>query len=303
MAKTSLNPFRLLSDAWAFLRSQPALYSVLLWFLMVPVVLMDILEEYWPHGDTEQLEQISMVAFGFAQLVLTVVLFWGLACALLVGRRMVLSRAGRARTSFRSVRRESIKLIVPLFFTSVLRAVITLEWALLAIIPAILFVMASPLCREVPTIVLNGIQTITIIDVSHLILVRCQPLLLMPLLLIPAGIYQLRTVFFGIVIASENLRYRDALRRSKAMVRGKFWVVLGVTAVLCFVIFAPAALLSIGVDLLQPQVVPDVPVLSGIVNDVVFSFAGLLFTLSLVAFYGKLRKAAGRVEEVVPELE
>ncbi len=312
MAKssTSTNPFRLLREAWAFLRSQPALLHVLLWLMIAPLVAFDALTLYWPQSDVESIRQIGSVGYGLASLLFIVTTFWGLACVLLVGRRMVINRAGRSRTSFRSVRREASALIFPLFFTSLLRSIVTIEWALLALIPGIFAVTALPECRATFSPVLSAIAVFTSTG-SHAalaaavppFLIRCWPALIAIPLLIPAGIYQIRTAFFGVIVVSENLRYRDALRRSREAVRGKFWKTLWVLAVLAVSIFVPVSVLSGTADAIGKAVLPEWEIIGTVINDVLYASAGLLFTLSLVAFYGKLRKAAGRVQEVVPDIE
>lgn len=308
--RSSLNPFKLLSEAWSFLRKQPALFYVLLWLLIVPAILLDAMDIYWPESDVESVRQIGMMGFVLAQIVLVFLFFWGYASVLLVGRRMVKSMAGRSRTSFRSVRRESMRIIIPLFFTSLLREIITIEWSFLAAIPAAIFLFGSQACRatfsplisEFGVFINTGLPDV-LSPVMHAFAARCSPLFLTLPLLIPAAIYQIRTAFFGMVVASENLRYRDALRRSRDVARGKTWTVLGVIIVLAILLYLPSGILSYAVARLQAVAVPNIVFVSAIADDIVYGVATLLFILSLTAFYGKLRKEKGRVEEVVPDVE
>lgn len=308
MRNSSLNPLRLLAEAWAFLRSQPALTNVFLWLLLAPVLLMDLLNEYWPEGDTDAVRQIGNVGFLLATLLFVVVSYWGLASVLLVARRMVIHRAGRSRTSFKAVRRGSIRMILPLFFTSLLRTIVTIEWSLLAALPALLFVLGSQPCRATlsPLIsaagtILNGGTADPFNVFVAQFLQRCGPMFFALPLLIPAAIYQLRTVFFAVVVTSEDLRYRDALRRSRSIVRGRTWQVLWVLLALGVILFVPVTIAGGIAQFLQTAFLPDLPILSALLYDVLYAGAGFLFLLSLVAFYGKLRKEKGRVEEVVPE--
>ena len=310
MAKnlSSINPLRLIRDSWSFLRSQPALLHVLVWFLIVPAVLLDLMDVYWPVSDNESVRQIGTMGFVLAQIVLAFLFFWGFASILLVGRRMVTSRAGRSRTSFRSVRRESMRIIVPLFFTSLLRGIITIEWSLLAGIPAMLFLLTSQSCRAEFSPMISAIGvfintgTVDFLDpVVRQFPLRCGPLFLTLPLLIPAAIYQIRSAFFGMIIASEGFRYRDALRRSRNVVRGKTWTVFFVIVFLAILLYLPSSLLSYAVVRLQETAAPDILLLSAIADDIVYGIATLLFILALTAFYGKLRKETGRVEEVVPD--
>src|SRR3990167_8754996 len=132
---------------------------------------------------------------------------------------------------------------------------------------------------------------------------RCGPLFLTIPLLLPAVIYQIRTVFFGVIITSENVRYRDALRRSRDIVRGKTWRVPFVILALALLLYIPSRVLTVVVGLLQQTAAPDIVLISAIADDIVYAIATLLFLLTLTAFYGKLSKEKGRVEEVVPEEE
>ncbi len=305
---SSTNPLRLLGDAWTFLWKQPALFHVLLWFLVLPMVLMDVMTEYWPESEALSIEQIGNVGYVLAGIIFVVVTYWGFASVLLVGRRMVVNRAGRSRTSFRSVRRESARLIFPLFFTSLLRSIVILEWTLLAIIPAILFLLGSQECRASVSPILSALGTFFETGTSSALpivlpsfLQSCGLLFLTLPLLIPMIIYQLRTVFFGVVLASEDLRYRDALRRSRIIVKGRTWRVLWVLLVLCVVIFLPASVINFGFSALQEAQLRDLPIIGVIIGDILYGIAGLIFTLALIAFYGKLKKAAGRVEQVIPD--
>lgn len=202
-----------------------------------------------------------------------------------------------------------MRIIVPLFFTSLLREIIIIEWSLLAAIPATLFLLSSQACRatfsplisEIGTLMNTG--TFGFLDpVLRQLPLRCGPLLLVIPLLIPAVIYQIRTVFFSMVIASEGLRYRDALRRSRNVVRGKTWTVFFVTLALTLLIYIPPTILSYGSAWLQKTAAPDFILLSTIIDNILFAVATLLFILAMTAFYGKLKKEAGRVEEIVPDV-
>ncbi|MBI2636167.1 hypothetical protein HYW84_02460 [Candidatus Peregrinibacteria bacterium] len=310
MQSISINPFRLLSESWRFLLKQPALLSVLFWLLIAPAVLLDMVRLYWPESDIESVRRIGTTGFIVAQVVLAFLFFWGFASVLLVGRRMVKSMAGRSRTSFRSVRRESLRMIFPLFFTSLLRAIVTLEWAFLAAIPAMMFLLGSQTCRATVSPFISAFGTfvntgtIGFLDpVLRKIPMRCGPLLIALPLLLPAAVYQIRTAFFGVIVVSENLLYRDALRRSRDIVRGRTWSVLMTILVMAVSLYAPSVILSFAVGALLQTASPDAVLFGAVAKDIVYAVATLLFILALTAFYGKLRREAGRVEEVVPEME
>ncbi len=304
----STNPFRLLAESWDFLFSQPALFHVLVWLLIVPGILLDLIDLYWPESSDASIQQIGMMGYGLAQFLLAFLFFWGYASVLLVGRRMVKSKAGRSRTSFKAVRRESLRTIIPLFFTGLLRAIITLEWMFLAAIPGLLFLLGSQECRATVSPLISALGVfantgaIGFIDpILRQLPMRCGALLLTIPLLLPAVIYQIRTAFFAVVITAESLRYRDALHRSRNIVRGKTWRVPFVILVLALLLYVPSGILSFVVSLLQQTAAPSVVIVSAIADDIVYAIATLLFLLTLTAFYGKLSKEKGRVEEVVPE--
>ena len=312
MAKSShsLHPVRLLGDSWTFLRKQPALVQVLLWFLIAPMVVLDLLDAYWPESAVESSRQIGQMGYGLAQLVMGFLGFWGFCCVLLVGRRMVINRAGRSRTSFTSVRREALRLIIPVFVTSLLRSFMTFYWSLLYILAALAFVFVYAPCHEA---ILSGVRPLlhaldaADMGMSQSILQHmfreCDVVFLLLPLLIPSLIYQLRTVFFAAIVASDNLRYRDALRRSRAVVRGRSWRVLWILAALTVMLFVPVQIVSVLISQIQQVAAPQLRIISAVADDVLYACSGLLFTLGLIALYGKLRKEKGRVEEVVPEME
>lgn len=310
MQSPSINPFSLLSESWRFLLKQPALLRVLFWLLIAPAVLLDMVRLYWPESDIESVRKIGTTGFIVAQVVLAFLFFWGFASVLLVGRRMVKSMAGRSRTSFRSVRHESLRMILPLFFTSLLRAIVTLELAFLAAIPAMMFLLGSQTCEATVSPFISAFGTfvntgtVGFLDpVLRQLPMRCGPLLIALPFLLPAAVYQIRTAFFGVIVASENLRYRDALRRSRDIVRGRTWSVLLAILVMAVSLYAPSVILSFAVGVILKTAAPDAVLFGAVARDIVYAVATLLFILALTAFYGKLRREAGRVEEVVPEME
>jgi uncharacterized membrane protein len=144
------NLFSLINSSWDFYRSQPVLNQVLWWLFALPltvlVVLAQIREEHpyfkeinangidWGVTDVRML-----LGFTVLELVLTLVLIWGLACVLVVGKRLLTSRAGRSRTSFRAVTREGGQYVLSLFLTGFLRNCFTFFWGLLLIVPGVIY--------------------------------------------------------------------------------------------------------------------------------------------------------------------
>lgn len=305
----SLNPLRLVADSWRFLLRQPALWHVLIWFMIVPSIAMDVFEAYPPQSDVPSIDRIGDMGYGLAMVLFLFVTFWGVACVQVVGRRMIQSKAGRARTSFKSVRRDAVPLILPLFFTDVLRSLITLEWALLYIVPSGLFLIGWTECREAFPEILRTIFQSGMGEVSGNVLlsrfpavpVHCFAFFYLLPLLIPAAVYMLRTMLFDVIIGAEGLTYREALRRSQEVIRKRFWKtvfsVLGVVLILGI----PAGLLSWGASSLQQASFPDMPVVGQGAIDVVLRFALLIFALSMIGLFGKLRKLSTSPREVKPK--
>ncbi|MBU2213340.1 hypothetical protein KKC44_01040 [Patescibacteria group bacterium] len=77
------------------------------------------------------------------QLTLSIILIWGIACTLVVGKRMIKSKAGRSRTSFAVVRKDGAKYVLNLFITGILRNIFTFFWGLLLIIPGIIYAIRT----------------------------------------------------------------------------------------------------------------------------------------------------------------
>ncbi len=227
--------FPLIAQAWTFSRKHPVFQAVLLWMSIVPLTLIDLFGTVVPPANP-RLDAAVQIAL----LVLeSVVATWALAAFLLVGRRMLENRPGRARTSLKAVARESAPLVLPLLLTSLLRACILLEWAVLLVLPAL--------------------------------------------------VYGIRTTLYPVVLALEGLTYRDALRRSTELTRGRFWSVTGTLLLLTLVLIVPAELASLALSLIAERFSPAAEAVAVLMGYALSGEAGLLFTLSLVALYGRLR--------------
>ncbi|HVW66195.1 MAG TPA: hypothetical protein VHA78_00520 [Candidatus Peribacteraceae bacterium] len=132
--------FQLIGDAWNFGRKQPALIHVSFWLLLLPMLAMSLLSrliamQRFSNAATSG----PATAASLLMIVLAVVFVWGMACVLIIGKRMLAAKAGRSRTSFKAVRREARGFIIPLILTSILRSVFAFLWALLLIIPGIIY--------------------------------------------------------------------------------------------------------------------------------------------------------------------
>jgi len=73
------------------------------------------------------------------QIALSLILLWGVASILVVGKRMLSTRAGRSRTSFKVVRKQASGYVLNIFITGILRACIALLWSFLLIIPGVIY--------------------------------------------------------------------------------------------------------------------------------------------------------------------
>lgn len=144
------NIFSLMGTAWDFFRSQPVLNTVLVWLLVLPMSGMFAvadLQMSHPALKNATLQAVlyqgadpmPFLGVAFLQLLLTVLLLWGIACVLLVGRKLLQNRAGRARTSFAVVRQEAGHYVATLLLTDILRACATILWGLLLIVPGIIY--------------------------------------------------------------------------------------------------------------------------------------------------------------------
>lgn len=275
MARSQLkSPAAFLAQSWQFFMQRGVLFYVLLWFLFLPVLLRTLL--YTPDSPSPLLSIRDVELWSFlsflASILLSVILVWGEACVLLVGKRMIQEKAGRARTSFRSVRQDALPLVVPLILTSLLQFCLIVYRVLLFIVPLVLIlVLGKP-------------------PASMLAFVREYPhALLLLLLLLPSLLYYIQTFFFNVAIATEGSMYRSALGRSKELVEGKVLPVLW--RLLCLAIFTviPAGLL----DGFLKDILRGSPLLLvlpvQIFTSAVAALAALLFTLSCLALFGNLR--------------
>ena len=130
------NVFTLVGKSWDFKKSQPVLRPVLFWLLFIPMSALLLMETYL---ETNQPSPDLIVGIGFLHIVVIALLLWGVACVTLVGKRLLKSKAGRARSSFATVRKQAARSVVNLFFTDILRGCITILWSLLLIIPGIIY--------------------------------------------------------------------------------------------------------------------------------------------------------------------
>lgn len=109
------------------------------------------------------------------------------------------------------------------------------------------------------------------------------------LLIIPGIIYLVRTAFYPVILISEGLAFREALRRSKDVVRGQSWRVFFSLLLLNLLLFFPLEIL----DGIVGSITRGGPLAIIIIGNTVVSLltAGVVVIqlLSLTLLYGHFR--------------
>ncbi len=275
---TLASPFTLLRTSWKYFWKHRALQTILVWLFIIPETLQILLSNTdapSPFLLTASREwQLAEFLGILASIALSIIVLWGGACVLLIGKRMIQNKAGRSRTSFRSVRKDALPLIVPLFLTSLLQFCFLFYRSLLYLVPAgfVLFFLA--LGYRAP-----------FLTPQHLpwILLALTPLL------IPSILYYFQTFFSSIVLVSENVRYRKALRRSSELVSGKILPLLWRVLVLSLCTLIPSSILSAALQYFLPSLSPIPLILGALLRSVIVTSFSVLFVLSTVALFGSLR--------------
>lgn len=145
------NVFNIIGDAWTFFNKQPVLNHVVLWLMTLPMAIslsLSWLQDWHPvfkdaETTTAAKEVFLVVSVLLGQLILSLILIWGTACLLVVGKKLLGNSAGRSRSSFRKVRQEAGKFVANIFLTGILRACITILWSILFIIPGIIYALRT----------------------------------------------------------------------------------------------------------------------------------------------------------------
>lgn len=209
--------FRFVGASWTFFWRQPALRTATFAFVFLPLLAMAALgmdAAMDAASDRPEYTAVFLVLY----LGATVMLTWGTACVLTVGRRLLQAKAGRLRTSFKAVRGHAAGLIVPIILTEILRGCITFLWSLPAValflyalstidLPLLL---VEPFADQRPFFFLSGI---------------C-------LLLIPPAVYMMLTCLSSHVVAFEKVAFRQALKRSRQLTQARAGSTLVITAIL-----------------------------------------------------------------------
>ncbi len=138
------NLFSLFGQSWDFCRKQSALLQAAFWLLFLPTLVGQFLADY-EIAQEEMLgdrPEISLLLV-LGQIMLALLTLWGTACVLVVGKRLLQTKAGRAKTSFPIVRTQGAASFVPLLLTGILRTVMGVLWTLLLIIPGIIYMIRT----------------------------------------------------------------------------------------------------------------------------------------------------------------
>lgn len=136
--------FPVIRSSWEFFRKQPALASVAAWLLFLPMLAIDALTQVIEGNllpDSMSVE--GRIAIIILVLLLNVVTIWGMCCVLVTGKRMLQTKAGRARTSFRATASQAKAFVIPFILTNLLRGCITLLWSLLLVVPGIVYAIRT----------------------------------------------------------------------------------------------------------------------------------------------------------------
>ncbi|MCK5020196.1 MAG: hypothetical protein KAS32_24370 [Candidatus Peribacteraceae bacterium] len=144
------NIFSIIGEAWDFYKKQPVLNSIIFWLFALPMGItlsLRQLEREFPTlsqfsffvegKSTEQSYAVLLMLI--AELFLSIIMLWGTACVLLISKKLLNSKAGRTRSSFRTVRKQAGNFVANLFFTGILRMCFTVFWAVLLIIPGFIY--------------------------------------------------------------------------------------------------------------------------------------------------------------------
>lgn len=216
---------RAIADAWTFLLRQPALARGCAWLLFLPFLAMELLESV-PLPDRPEYAAVFVVL----QLGLVILTYWGVACVLTVGRRLLQAKAGRTRTSFKAVQFQARGLVVPLLLTDLLRLCVAALWAL----PLVALAIAAATFADE--------RGVTLLAFARMF--PWVPLLAI-LLVVPPLLFLVRTTLAPMVVAYEKTGFRPALKRSAQLVSGRLGTTIGVLALFGIILVLPSILVRL----------------------------------------------------------
>lgn len=267
----------ILGESWTFLRKQPAVLPVILWFQFLPMLFLaqiPRMEQSLPYFSAQTTE--SSIVLLLLTITFNLIIIWGSVCVLLIAKRLLQAKAGRTRTSLRAVCAQSASFFLPYLLTSILRAIIALLWGFLFLIPIVIILwFSAPSLLKTP---------------SAVTLTAALPWLLILLFPTLATIASLvRTAFYPILVLNEDIAYRPALRKSSALVRSRFWEVFFSIALLTLFLFIPAELISV----IAQEMANDAPYAIALAADIIgtlcVALASALYLLGITLLYRYFR--------------
>ena len=283
-----------IGTALRFYKKQPLLNPVVGLLLVLPYVIASGFDMAMSAFSTSIQNTFGMsamqvqVLYFVVQLLLTLWIIWGIAAVMSIGMRLIKSAAGRTKSSLQSVVKQSRTLILPFFFTGLIRDCITLLLVLPYCIAVTAYLLTQPadeLNAFIATLKETVIQQSQTAEFNSTI--ALVMLVLLPLLL-PVIYYRVNTSFYQVVILNEKIGYRNALKKSSSYVKPKFWLVLLKMLVIALCTFIPISIIiSIidgGLSMFDERLLPLVPLISGIG----IAFATAIFSLALMALYKDL---------------
>ncbi len=137
--------FSIIGSAWFFYKKHPVLNFVAFWFFFLPPTLLSLADKFFLAEALAQESDITMTVVMIIAMIVIIVAIaliytWGAACILIVGKRMIMeNKAGRNRTSFKAIRKQAKRFVIPMLLTEILGSCFTILWGLLLIIPGVIY--------------------------------------------------------------------------------------------------------------------------------------------------------------------
>lgn len=279
------SPITLLQRSMTFYRKHAVLNTVTLLFFILPMWMNDILisaqnpkHPLWGIGLSGFLERIDRTgtALFIIQIGLGLIVLWGNGCAFVVARRLLESKAGRARSSLKSVRREAWSIFPSLLLTMLLRGLFIAVLALIYAIPVLIGLILSRCIDQF------SLASFTVSG-------RCaaMPFAFLPLSL-PAILYALATSFAGLIVVIEGKTLTQAFRRSIVAFKSRFSGTLFRMIGTALLLFIPVELLRSVLESMGSDSV-SLSLTTSLIANALRGLAIVIFLLTTVELYGVLR--------------
>lgn len=287
--------FALLGSGLLLWRRQPVLWKVLLWFIAVPSIVIHIGARFatvTQQGLDLTFDAVMNAApsemYAIPWIALIFFSVWAVCCTLLVGRRLLGNPAGRGRESFSALARQGQRWVLPIILCSLIREIITILLLLPFLIGCFLLLWKFRLLPGSPDDI-AGVAMLPQYMFDALVksagLANAALLIAgLVLLVIPSIVFRTRTTFYDVALVGEKLGCRKSLRRSAAVVRGRFFAVFLRIVFMTICVIVPVILLVL---LINTTMLPAA--LRSIIGDILEGGATMLLTLSSAALFRQLR--------------